>query len=375
MKRSNLEELKPTSLYLFTTSVTILFLINSFTALAATPAQITTWLEKHNNYRILHGVSPVTWSDTVAASAQAYANTCPDSHSGSGYGENLAWATYDMGESAVVQMWYDEEPLYDYDNPGFSSATGHFTQVVWKGTTQIGCGSKSGCSYPWPNSTVWVCQYNPPGNYIGQFAENVLPSVSDSDSDGIPDDEDNCISITNWDQADNDDDGVGDLCDNCVSTSNQNQVDTDGDGIGDACDENFPWAMFLPAIIGKSNEQNSFQRSSNGNIVTDTKTHLMWQDSPLSFQDESGGIEYCNQKSLGEYDDWRLPTLNELQDFFYRVAETPGFDLNYWGTFSGCTASVAIGGYVKTPVGAETYGGHTGDTINFSGGAAARCVR
>ena len=189
MKRSKLEKNRQTSLYLSTASATILFLINSLTALAAPPVQITAWLENHNNYRTLHGVPSVVWSDTVADNAQAYADTCPDSHSGSEYGENLAWATYDMEESEVVQMWYDEEPLYDYDNPGFSYATGHFTQVVWKGTTQIGCGFKSGC--PWPNSTVWVCQYNPPGNYIGQFAENVLPPVSDSYGDTIPDAENN----------------------------------------------------------------------------------------------------------------------------------------------------------------------------------------
>ena len=204
MKRSKVDKNRQTSFYLSTASITMLILVDSLTALAATPAQITAWLESHNNYRALHGVPSVTWSDTVAASAQAYANTCPDSHSGSGYGENLARATYDMAENGVVQWWYDEEPLYDYDNPGFSSETGHFTQVVWKGTTQIGCGFNSGCSYPWSNSTVWVCQYNPPGNYIGQFAENVLPPVGDSDGDPIPDVEDS-----------------------------------------------FPWNIFLPAIINK----------------------------------------------------------------------------------------------------------------------------
>lgn len=143
---------------------------------AATTSEIQEWLQKHNIYRTLHGVPEVTWSNTVAASAQAWANTCPSGHSGTGYGENIAWATNDIGVSAVVKLWYDEEPLYDYNNPGFSPNTGHFTQVVWKGTTEIGCGYKTGCATGWPN--VWVCQYNPPGNYIGQFANNVFPPNS-----------------------------------------------------------------------------------------------------------------------------------------------------------------------------------------------------
>lgn len=228
MKRLFFKLFSSTPQYFITISVMILLLIPSSVILAATPAQITAWLEKHNSFRVFHGVPPVSWSATVAASAQAFAETCPDKHSGSGYGENLAWATYNMGEDSVVQLWYDEESLYDYDNPGFSSSTGHFTQVVWKGTTQIGCGFKSGCSFPWPNSSVWVCQYNPPGNYLGQFEENVLPPVSDSDGDGIPDNQDNCVSV-----------------------SNPTQVDTDGNGIGDACDDNFSWTMILPAIINR----------------------------------------------------------------------------------------------------------------------------
>lgn len=164
---------------------TMLVFFWSTSTMAATPAEIQEWLQAHNNYRTLHGVPPVTWSDTVAASAQAYADTCPSGHSGSVYGENLAWASYTMGESGVVQLWYDEEPLYDYNNPGFSYDTGHFTQVVWKGTSEIGCGFASGCGGGWPN--VWVCQYNPPGNYIGQFAENVFPPGSGNGDNGDDD--------------------------------------------------------------------------------------------------------------------------------------------------------------------------------------------
>lgn len=173
--------------------------------------------------------------------------------------------------------------------------------------------------------------------------------------------------------------------------------------VENGCANNVYWPMFLSAIIssntaktdcngesggnavidecgvcggdGSTCAREKFERSTSGNIVTDTKTNLMWQDASLAFKEEADGILYCDQKSLDGYNDWRLPTLSEIQDFFRRVYADPDFDLNNWGTFSRCTANVAMGGYVKTPVGAETYGGNTGDTINFSGGAAARCVR
>lgn len=138
----------------------------------ATEAEIQEYVEAHNIHRGLHGVPPVTWSSTLAASAQAWANTCPTGHSGPG--ENMSYAGYIEKPKDVVDDWYSEESLYDYNNPGFSMDTGHFTQVVWKSTTQIGCGYRLGCSgTSYPNITV--CQYSPAGNGYGQFPANVLP--------------------------------------------------------------------------------------------------------------------------------------------------------------------------------------------------------
>ena len=73
----------------------------------------------------------------------------------------------------MVDAWAAEEKHYRYPDGGFSESTGHYTQLVWKNTTRVGCGAVN-CD----NSHVangidgWftVCEYNPPGNVLGAFA-------------------------------------------------------------------------------------------------------------------------------------------------------------------------------------------------------------
>ncbi|KAL1406438.1 hypothetical protein Q8F55_008137 [Vanrija albida] len=137
-------------------------------------------LQLHNDFRAQYGAPAVTWSDEAAAIAERVAATCKMEHSGTqGFGENLSAAG--VGQSSPAELfspWAAEAGSYDYNNPVFSEAAGHFTQVVWKGTTSIGCAIKR-C----PGRTVLtnydgeadflVCEYAPPGNYAGQFEENV----------------------------------------------------------------------------------------------------------------------------------------------------------------------------------------------------------
>jgi predicted extracellular nuclease len=61
--------------------------------------------------------------------------------------------------------------------------------------------------------------------------------MSDSDADGVPDDQDNCRTTANPGQEDLDGDGVGDACDNCPTTPNPQQLDADHDGVGDECND------------------------------------------------------------------------------------------------------------------------------------------
>lgn len=113
--------------------------------------------------------SPLTWNTDIQAIAQSYADsyTCSGSltHSNNQYegnylGENLSLG-YSFEDADGVSGWFDEIKYYDYSTPGFSLATGHFTQLVWSTTTEVGCGYKYCDSYL---GYFVVCNYNPTGN-------------------------------------------------------------------------------------------------------------------------------------------------------------------------------------------------------------------
>lgn len=134
----------------------------------------STFLNAHNAKRALHqNTGSLTWSTELESYAQNYADQYDCSgnlvHSGGPYGENLALG---YGLSGSIDAWYDEISSYDFNNPGFSENAGHFTQLVWKSSTLVGCGVKS-CNNAWGDYVV--CSYQTAGNVIGDFADNVEP--------------------------------------------------------------------------------------------------------------------------------------------------------------------------------------------------------
>ncbi|SJL05989.1 uncharacterized protein ARMOST_09325 [Armillaria ostoyae] len=138
---------------------------------SASSSDIDAWLTAHNTVRKDHGANNLTWSDEVASTAQAYADQCNFEHSGTSYGENLAEASGDPDIAAAVQLWASEASEYDASNPTYS----HFTQMVWKSTTELGCGYAK-CSNIYADyggGVLYVCNYNPAGNVEGEFADNV----------------------------------------------------------------------------------------------------------------------------------------------------------------------------------------------------------
>ncbi|CAI9104198.1 OLC1v1002827C1 [Oldenlandia corymbosa var. corymbosa] len=129
------------------------------------------FVDAHNKVRQPLGLPPVSWSFRVMLYAKAYAEklraqNCPMKHSTGPFGENLAKASWNMNATEAVNMWAKEVKDYNY---GANSCTpgamcGHYTQLVWKDSVNIGC-AKIKC----PDGFTFVtCNYDPPGNYVGE---------------------------------------------------------------------------------------------------------------------------------------------------------------------------------------------------------------
>ena len=134
-------------------------------------------LEAHNKYRSAIGVPPLVWSDELADAAQLWANSLSSdlqfAHDPSvrNQGENLWMGT--SGAFTLTQMVDDcgQERRY-FKNGTFPSVSttenwfdvGHYTQMVWKNTTSVGCAGRTGSD----GYYRLVCRYSAPGNIIGQ---------------------------------------------------------------------------------------------------------------------------------------------------------------------------------------------------------------
>lgn len=137
----------------------------------STQAGIQQMLDTHNTWRRQAGVQPLTWSPQLANYAQEWATKLLQENRfehrpKNQYGENLAAASgQQLSPERVVTMWGEEVQDYNYATntckPG--KMCGHYTQIVWRKSQQVGCGMARG-----NGREVWVCNYNPPGNYVGQ---------------------------------------------------------------------------------------------------------------------------------------------------------------------------------------------------------------
>eukprot|EP00111_Clytia_hemisphaerica_P007615 TCONS_00022143-protein len=150
-------------------------------------------LSTHNEKRKKHGAPPLKWSDTLERKATKWAQHLAKidqlkHEQNVEEGENIAMAGgKDLTGEGATTMWYDEIKDYNFNKQGgFNSKTGHFTQIVWVASKQIGAGiakSKSGRTYV-------VAKYLPAGNMMGNFPANVKPLGSalskDQNANGSP---------------------------------------------------------------------------------------------------------------------------------------------------------------------------------------------
>jgi len=155
-----------------------------------------TMLENHNIHRSNHSAPALQWDSTLAQYAKNTAEGCVFEHDmdqgAGGYGQNLATkgstgdidsAMLEYAASGVSMQWYNGEfaawSYYGMDDPPASAnfmEFGHFTQVLWKSTEKVGCHTSKCAAGTVLSMDAWytVCNYDPPGNYAGEYGNNVL---------------------------------------------------------------------------------------------------------------------------------------------------------------------------------------------------------
>jgi uncharacterized protein YkwD len=127
-------------------------------------------LAGHNRVRADVGVAPLVWNDSLAASAQAWADHLAaenrfyhDPDPNGTWGENLAGVTLPLPDVPMAERqegWFSE--MNNYHGQTDAPTAGHYTQVVWNSTTSVGCGTATNATWDF-----LVCRYNPPGNTGG----------------------------------------------------------------------------------------------------------------------------------------------------------------------------------------------------------------
>lgn len=141
-------------------------------ATGLSPQDIEAITAHHNKVRADVGVAPLKWSTDLAGYAQQWAEQlaisgCRMKHrSPNDYGENLFQGT--VGAFTAVdaaKAWETEKK--DYPGGVLTEANwapaGHYTQMVWRQTTHLGCGQAI-CR----NTLIVACNYAPAGNVIGR---------------------------------------------------------------------------------------------------------------------------------------------------------------------------------------------------------------
>ncbi|VVB12518.1 unnamed protein product [Arabis nemorensis] len=133
------------------------------------------FLFRHNLVRATRFEPPLIWDRRLQNYAQWWAgqrsSDCALRHSTpngrSGFGENIYWgygANFSPADAVVA--WASEKRFYHYGSNSCDRGQmcGHYTQIIWKNTRRVGC-ARVVCN----NGGIFMtCNYDPPGNYIGQ---------------------------------------------------------------------------------------------------------------------------------------------------------------------------------------------------------------
>ena len=148
-----------------------------------TDAEIDQIIQIHNQVRAEVGTAPLKWNCDLAKFSQTWANADTYEHStqqqreqiimGGAAGENLALDSDTTAAMAALHKgWINEKQGWDNNaNSCSKEPCGHYTQMVWAKTQQVGCGvfrNSKKLGEAFPSSSYFVCTYFPSGNVTGE---------------------------------------------------------------------------------------------------------------------------------------------------------------------------------------------------------------
>jgi hypothetical protein len=135
-------------------------------------------LELHNRERSAVGAPPLSWDPRLADAAASYGPTLAamgrllhsPREARPGQRENLAMSsTGYLDDRQLADLWIAEKRQFtpglfpNVSRTGYWKDVAHYTQMVWKGTTHVGCALYRG-----GGNDFLICRYSPPGNADGK---------------------------------------------------------------------------------------------------------------------------------------------------------------------------------------------------------------
>lgn len=147
--------------------------------------------EEHNKLRSIHLAAPLMKNRNMSLQAKALAIQLAaeanlrhsDKASRPDQGENLAMGCTSSGPGITAKdaakEWYDEVCSHNFYNQAYQDKSGHFSQLVWNATRELGVGKATGTKFGM-NCTFIVARYRPLGNVGSEFANDVSKGHFDS---------------------------------------------------------------------------------------------------------------------------------------------------------------------------------------------------